>query len=77
MTECKSNNLATSCPICGLNNDCAQENATVDNRNEAGNCISCWCMDAKITKELKQDLKINTNACICKNCISKIAYKQR
>ena len=56
-----------TCPICGKENNCAHENG----RDPS----TCWCMDAKIPKDvlekLKNAKKYDIDSCFCKSCVEK------
>jgi|ASRP01.1.fsa_nt_gi hypothetical protein len=60
------------CPICGKENNCANENEKDPN--------TCWCMEIKITKDVLEKLreakKVETGGCFCRFCVEKFMNKK-
>lgn len=71
MTRSQIDNNQTTCPFCGLGNNCEQAKNNIDESAKS----NCWCMDIKLTEKTANILKQKTNSetCLCKTCLTKLA----
>ncbi|WP_417661388.1 cysteine-rich CWC family protein [Pseudomonas sp.] len=61
------NNSASTCPLCGQLNQCAQAGVTAP-------VASCWCFAEKISPEILKKIPAGIDrSCICPRCAKGLA----